>query len=164
MPAEINVSLKIVSVASRWGIMYSIPGQALLFHFMFYPERLPMASLWRGRLRFSFGRQSYSQFMMYFMMPIWGAVTFNSLNCVVSSLDANFWPSVLLDIISESGVPVCEVYSTCTWGHVTNNHIPRVPLLPCISSVKVIIKIIINKPLRTEARGYFQMLRCLLDS
>lgn len=43
--AEINASLKIVSVAGHWGIMYSIPGQALLFHFMFYPEKFPMASV-----------------------------------------------------------------------------------------------------------------------
>lgn len=90
IPTEINAPLKIVSVAGHWGIMYNIPGQALLFHFVFYSEKFPVASLQRGRMKLSFIEQSCSWFMMYFMMPVLGVVTFNRLNCVVSSLDADF--------------------------------------------------------------------------
>lgn len=61
---------------------------------------------------------------MYFMMLILGVVTFNSLHCVVLSPDADFWPSVLLEIISERGVPICEVAHA---PEVINNHIPGIP-------------------------------------
>lgn len=62
-----------------------------------------------------------------FYDAVLGVVTFNSLNRVVSSLDADFGPSVLLEIISESSVPICEVHSTRTRGHVIKYHVPRVP-------------------------------------
>ena len=66
IPAVINVSLKIVTLAGHWGIMYSIPGQALLFHFTFYPEKLPMAFVENQKDELSLVEQICSRFMMYF--------------------------------------------------------------------------------------------------
>lgn len=57
----------------------------------------------------SFTEQIRSWFVMHLTMPSLGAVTFNSLNCVVTSPDVDFRSFVLLKIISERGVPVCEV-------------------------------------------------------
>lgn len=61
------------------------------------------------------------------MMPGLTVVTFNSPNCIVLSLDAGFLSFVLLEMISERDVPICEVYNSLAWGHVINNPISRVP-------------------------------------
>lgn len=108
---EINASLNIVFVAEHRGVVYGVPGHPLLSEFMFYLETLPRWYPWRLKeMRFSFVEQICSQFMMYFMMPSLGAVTYNSVSCTVPLLDAGFPPFVLLELISERGLCLCVTF------------------------------------------------------
>lgn len=126
-PAEINASLKIVPLAGHWGIMHSIPGRALLFHFTFYPEKLPMAFVENQRDEaVPHWANLFAVHDVLLWCPVWEELLLkvSAVLCHLLMLISRSF--VLLEINSERGVPTCDVYSTRPWGHVINKLFPRV--------------------------------------
>lgn len=124
-PDEMNVSLKIVSVAGHWGIMYNTLSHPSLV----LPRESPNGILrgWKGRAIPSLNKTVTVHDIVYDGQFGSHYLQQSQLHCVIS------WCWVLIFRFIKTNWwkrrPVSEICSTRAWDHVINNSILWVPWL-----------------------------------